>query len=614
MGAYVSVETCKTQYNVQLNCSLPAGGWHEGNHTYDYIGAYTRGNFEADPDIAGIGILGVFLGVTCFALAISIFDVLWQTSKTFGWKKVKLRELKLGHRSVSDILQSLVLACSDQQVFTGAAYALTLRYWRGCSISAYHYNIVANMLLLTCATHLMSVTIVRNYWRYPWLAVLRVLCICGVFIVTGLLMANQNATQDLKFPTAVPPTNETDSLLFLPAACFQSTNSPFAATLINTTSSAAAFFQGTLVESTPGNAIQGWNWYVVILLFYGAAIVAEFIRFCRRGKTRPGWRGRLGARVSRIVKPKSWQRKFVSCVFLLYLILGAGISSVAVVLGARYIYRLRQWVDRSGWMMLENGRNPENDATSFGQLVPIFLSALILFSFAQMISEKVTDHENVKHEGEQMPPQGGTIAFLDPTNYDLLNPEKQGLEYHGHSIATPGDFDLEAAQPWPSNRPVPKPIEYGQFSSHTSTKTRDTDIVASAPLIRHEITSSPISWDMNSSSVIETPRRYGSKSPVRLQQATAQLLTLRVVVYNSDYAYEAGLAAALAFSPELPTYTKGAAHATALTNTSRVPQGKQHERQAVTSPVSPVSPVSGVAILRDELNRRDGWQAGAGQK
>lgn len=298
------------------------------------------------------------------------------------------KHLKYGDRSVSDILQTLVLSCSDQQVFTGAAYALTLRYWKGCSISAYHYNVVANMMLLTCATHLMSVTIVRNYWKYPWLALLRVICICGVFIVTGLLMANQNANQDLKFPTAVPPANETDSLLFLPAACFQSANSPLGATFKNTTASATAFFQDTLVKSAPGNMVQGWNWYVVILLFYGAAILAEFIRFCRRGRSRPGWRGKLGARISRLVRPKSWQRMLVSYIVLLYLILGAGISAVAVVFSARYVYSLRQWVDRSGWIALENGYNPENDATSFGQLVPIFLSTLVLFSFAQMISGK----------------------------------------------------------------------------------------------------------------------------------------------------------------------------------------------------------------------------------
>jgi hypothetical protein len=72
-------------------------------------------------------------------------------------------------RTLTDILEALLQSCSDQQIFTGAAYALTLRYWRGCSISAYHYNIVANLMLLTCATHLMSVTIVCGSCMHQFL-------------------------------------------------------------------------------------------------------------------------------------------------------------------------------------------------------------------------------------------------------------------------------------------------------------------------------------------------------------------------------------------------------------------------------------------------------------
>jgi hypothetical protein len=77
------------------------------------------------------------------------------------------REEHSGRASKSQILEKIILACSDQQVFTGGAYALTLRYWRGCDVSAYHYNVVSNMLLLSCATHLMSISLCSHYWKYP---------------------------------------------------------------------------------------------------------------------------------------------------------------------------------------------------------------------------------------------------------------------------------------------------------------------------------------------------------------------------------------------------------------------------------------------------------------
>lgn len=303
------------------------------------------------------------------------------------------KKLKRNHISLSDILETLVLSCSDQQVFTGAAYALTLRYWNGCSVSAYHYNIVANMMLLTCATHLMSVTIVRNYWQYPWLGIVRVICVTGVFIFTGVLMVNQNAVQDTRFPTEVPQANETSSLMFMPAACFQTAASPFIATLRNTTDSAKDYFVGTLINSNPGNTIHGWNWFVLILTFYMAAMIAEFLRFVRRGRRRPGWRSMIAKRISALFRPHPRIRKLFSYMFLLYLGGGIGISSATTVICGGYIFHLRRWVDESGWIEEENNVNPENDATDFGQLVPIFMSAMIVFSFLQMISGRSSRHK-----------------------------------------------------------------------------------------------------------------------------------------------------------------------------------------------------------------------------
>ncbi|KAI1343663.1 hypothetical protein F5Y15DRAFT_172649 [Xylariaceae sp. FL0016] len=475
MGAFVSVPYCETHYKITPNCSIADDHYQTINLTEDAwpsnisFGGLYKGEFEGDPDIAGIGILAVFVLVTSFALVCSFVDVGWQAAKTFKWKRRRSEE-EMGKgrrkRSVSDILETLVLSCSDQQVFTGAAYALTLRYWRGCDISAYHYNIVANMMLLTCATHLMSVTIVRNYWKYPLLAIIRILAISGVFIVTGLLFTNQNADQGLKFPTGVPPADTTDSLIFLPAACFQGGRNTATDTFRDSTKSAPAFFQGTLVHSTPNNFIQGWKWYVLILLFYGVAIVAEIIRFFRRGISRKGWRAGVGKKVQRFCGFKPFQRRLASFVFLIYLLAGVGISTAVVIMSTLYIFRLRNWVDKSGWIEIENNQNPENDPATFGQLVPIFTSAMIFFSFLQVLSEKITLHGNRKHTDEEAPPQDGTIQFFDPSNYDLLSPptvpEKPATtEYFGaagmNAASTPPRVDIDHQSSWGSTISMSNP-------------------------------------------------------------------------------------------------------------------------------------------------------------
>ncbi|KAK7947839.1 uncharacterized protein PG986_008725 [Apiospora aurea] len=479
MGAYVSVYECRSHYNVTINCD------HEdiNNETqkYNSLGDFGRGQFPGNPDVAGIGIVGVFIGVTCFALAASAVDVLWQLSKTMGWKSTRSEEEKRRQQdriSFTDILESLVLTSSDQQIFTGAAYALTLRYWQGCKISAYHYNIVGNMMLISCATHLMSVTVVRHYWQYPFLALLRVLCVTGVFIVTGLLMVNQNAADpDIKFPTEVPAADETDSFLLLPAACFETARSPLEDTFKNTTSSVDVFFKNNLNQSTPGNTIHGWNWYIILLLFYLAAIVAEAIRYFRRNKHHAGWRGKPGKRLSQVFKPKTKLRKAVSFGYLTYLTGGVVVSSIAVIKSTVYIFQLRDWVARSGWMETDNGTNPENDWSSFGQLVPIFMSGFILFNVAQVVSQKVSQTRKDKHVHDEKPAFNATAVFYShptqqysPLNKNAPSEHKVDLAYYCSEqvVSPPAGRGSGSSQASPFHKST------ASSSSHASTPRAST--------------------------------------------------------------------------------------------------------------------------------------------
>jgi hypothetical protein len=55
--------------------------------------------------------------------------------------------------------------------------------------------------------------------------------------------------------------------------------------------------------------------------------------------------------------------------------------TVAVVFSFVYIRDLRRWVRPSGYMEEGNDRNPKEDPTTFGQLVPIFLTLLTVFTF-----------------------------------------------------------------------------------------------------------------------------------------------------------------------------------------------------------------------------------------
>lgn len=74
----------------------------------------------------------------------------------------------------------------------------------------------------------------------------------------------------------------------------------------------------------------------------------------------------------------------------IYYLGGISICMWTVAMSARYVFSLRDWVKHSGWMSRENGRFTEDDATTFGQLIPMFTSALVAFTFLEMISSKST--------------------------------------------------------------------------------------------------------------------------------------------------------------------------------------------------------------------------------
>ncbi|KAF7536316.1 hypothetical protein G7Z17_g13070 [Cylindrodendrum hubeiense] len=391
MGAYVSLEVCKET-------------------TLAALGGIKKGEFEGDPDIAGIGIFASFLAVTSFALCLSCVIVMLNMLKhrvvpfcCWGQGIGEPAKKHVTKPTFSEILQAMVLSCSDAQIFTGAAYAVTLRFFAGCLISAYHYNIVANMMLLTCATHLMAISVVRNYWESPWLGGLRVICKTGIFLVTGLLLANQNASLEDAFPTEIPKPGTQNSLLFLGAACFQS-QSP---QLQHTLDESFRDLKGSIVLSSPGNHIEGWNKFLVILLWYSAAIAMEIAMFIRRGKARNGRRARIVKRfwtiavklvkgpfekfsrkstpieASPIAPPprastqgrKSTDERTIRGIKRVgqYTLAVYSLGSIAicvwtVVESGMYMAKLRLWVQRSGWLALnDQGLNPENDPTSFGQ-------------------------------------------------------------------------------------------------------------------------------------------------------------------------------------------------------------------------------------------------------
>lgn len=220
---------------------------------------------------------------------------------------------------------------------------MTLRYVTGCSISAYHYDVVANMLLITCATHLVAVTVARNYWDNPLPSLVRIAVTAVLYIVTGVLLSNQG-TESKSFPTVVPPGSEKYSDLFLPAACFQTGQSGLSTSVKEFASSGFGFINGS--------RIPGFPQYVIMFLCYGVAVVVRLVSFVKSGKDEEkGYRKQVAvwfrSKLTWLFRPGlQWFMRFI---FGTYLVLGNVVGVWTVATSALYIVRMRNWVGKSGW-------------------------------------------------------------------------------------------------------------------------------------------------------------------------------------------------------------------------------------------------------------------------
>lgn len=258
----------------------------------------------------------------------------------------------------------------------------------------------------------MSVTIVRQYWRHIVLGLVRVVCITLLFFVTGLLLANQNAdTSTYSFPTKVPGDKEQDSLLFMAAACFQIEGDQFTDT-VNQTFATPEHFKNVILDGSPDGTIIGWDKFIFMGIWYVAALLMEIFDILKRGSKGGGKRKKFAGAIVQCCKaltrwffpccirragkhqgviledeylPVTGLRKIGHSALSIYLVGGVSLSVWTVIASGIYMRDLRAWVRQSQWLA-ENDEHitSEDDATTFGQLVPICMSGLILFSIIQM--------------------------------------------------------------------------------------------------------------------------------------------------------------------------------------------------------------------------------------
>ncbi|KAF1951900.1 hypothetical protein CC80DRAFT_495781 [Byssothecium circinans] len=142
---------------------------------------------DANPDIAGIGVIVGFLSTTCLAFLVA-FAVLFldRYEEALNWfRRHFSNNTPHKHDETScpywrsppfwsRVLSRNLLALADTQLVTGLAIQF-VALLQHCTLSVYHFQIVTELAFLTTVTHLLTVVTLRNYFvKYRWINLPRI--------------------------------------------------------------------------------------------------------------------------------------------------------------------------------------------------------------------------------------------------------------------------------------------------------------------------------------------------------------------------------------------------------------------------------------------------------
>ena len=111
--------------------------------------------------------------------------------------------------------ETLLQTFSDQQLVAGFSILVATSF-AACDISAYHYNLVCTMVLMSLVTHINTLVNIPNFICKGWIVgTYRILAIVAMVILSAILFSARNTST---FPVSAGP------LSVLPAVCFEARN------------------------------------------------------------------------------------------------------------------------------------------------------------------------------------------------------------------------------------------------------------------------------------------------------------------------------------------------------------------------------------------------------
>ncbi|KAF2467424.1 uncharacterized protein BDR25DRAFT_234631 [Lindgomyces ingoldianus] len=375
---------------------------------------------DANPDIAGIGVIVGFLTTTCLAFLIA-FTVLFldryakivnlirkhitQRRNPTNYEDDPLGPYWRSPGFWSRVLSKNLLSFSDTQLLTGLAIQFTAML-QHCKLTIYHFQIVTELAFLTTVTHLLTVVTLRNYFvKYRWINLPRIFSMLGNLALLGY-------TSFVAYSYDIAGLELSSSL-----ACFYKGQRPpfkaafggrWAALLVgaiggHVTVIAAMYFLPETVLQSPARKWKGWKWFGAIF--------------------------------------RTW---FIAPIYAVYGFVMAGIS-------------LQKTQALGSASVVINGSEKE---WGFGQFLPILLLALPLFAAWESFWEEKDEDRDNRFSRSTRPSQTSQIMLQNM-------PANKMPRADGHSTRdnSPLERTIESNGPSPTGTPRQMPTSRGSSLS-----------------------------------------------------------------------------------------------------------------------------------------------------
>ncbi|KAK4040431.1 hypothetical protein C8A01DRAFT_35573 [Parachaetomium inaequale] len=266
-----------------------------------------------------------------------------------------------------DLFEAALLCVPDSQLLLAIALFSYFILVNGlCDMSHYHLQIGINLALLACTNFVLSFALVRNYWKSPSAAFIRVVCACLVLGGLGVIFDARRR----RGYTAESSPSKNDSLILLNAGCFLDDGHDDDLRKLTATNGTGRIVGGLNEAVLSSHDAVFW---IVLVGATSAILIFHVFRFIHRKVS-----GRHGSddhddNGHTAPAPKL----FLAWAFMLFVALLV-LTCITVASTARN----REWVRRSGWMADDT---EEESVKSFGQIAALVAMVTVMIAMFDKI-------------------------------------------------------------------------------------------------------------------------------------------------------------------------------------------------------------------------------------